>query len=141
MALASGGLAALGPIAVLAGLVPATEAFAGFSGPTIVFFLVGMTTLAGGICGLAAWLDADRSAAVRGAGVAGVARLGSRNAARNRSRSLLSTGLIASAAFLIVAIAAGHRSHLAPFDAFWGARYAVVLDPDGNRIGISSPVA
>jgi uncharacterized glyoxalase superfamily protein PhnB len=38
-------------------------------------------------------------------------------------------------------VAAGHRSHLAPFDAFWGARYAVVLDPDGNRVGISSPTA
>jgi uncharacterized glyoxalase superfamily protein PhnB len=36
---------------------------------------------------------------------------------------------------------AGYRSHLAPFDAFWGARYAVVLDPDGTRVGISSPTA
>jgi catechol 2,3-dioxygenase-like lactoylglutathione lyase family enzyme len=35
--------------------------------------------------------------------------------------------------------AAGHESHLAPFDAFWGARYAIVLDPDGNQIGIMSP--
>ena len=29
-------------------------------------------------------------------------------------------------------VAAGHRSHLAPWDAFWGQRYATVLDPDGN---------
>jgi catechol 2,3-dioxygenase-like lactoylglutathione lyase family enzyme len=28
----------------------------------------------------------------------------------------------------------------APFDAFWGARYAVVGDPDGNGVGIMSPV-
>ena len=41
----------------------------------------------------------------------------------------------------VAVVAAGHRSHLAPFDAFWGARYAVVLDPDGNRVGISSPTA
>ena len=34
---------------------------------------------------------------------------------------------------------AGHKSHLAPFDAFWGARYAIVLDPDGNQVGIVSP--
>jgi uncharacterized glyoxalase superfamily protein PhnB len=34
---------------------------------------------------------------------------------------------------------AGYRSHLAPIDAFWGARYAVVDDPDGNHIGIMSP--
>jgi catechol 2,3-dioxygenase-like lactoylglutathione lyase family enzyme len=27
-----------------------------------------------------------------------------------------------------------------PFDAFWGARYAVVSDPDGNAVGIMSPV-
>jgi uncharacterized glyoxalase superfamily protein PhnB len=34
---------------------------------------------------------------------------------------------------------AGHPSQLAPFDAFWGARYAVVRDPDGNPVGIMSP--
>jgi catechol 2,3-dioxygenase-like lactoylglutathione lyase family enzyme len=27
-----------------------------------------------------------------------------------------------------------------PFDAFWGARYAVVSDPDGIAVGIMSPV-
>jgi catechol 2,3-dioxygenase-like lactoylglutathione lyase family enzyme len=27
-----------------------------------------------------------------------------------------------------------------PFDAFWGARYAVVSDPDGNGVGIMSPL-
>ncbi|HEY2811873.1 MAG TPA: VOC family protein [Acidimicrobiales bacterium] len=37
------------------------------------------------------------------------------------------------------AMDAGHPSQLAPFDAFWGARYAVVRDPDGNAIGIMSP--
>ncbi len=31
-------------------------------------------------------------------------------------------------------VAAGHRSQLAPFDAFWGQRYAVVLDPDENPV-------
>jgi catechol 2,3-dioxygenase-like lactoylglutathione lyase family enzyme len=34
----------------------------------------------------------------------------------------------------------GHPGHLAPMDAFWGARYAVVVDPDGNSVGIMSPV-
>ncbi len=34
---------------------------------------------------------------------------------------------------------AGHPSQLAPIDAFWGSRYAVVRDPDGNPIGIMSP--
>jgi uncharacterized glyoxalase superfamily protein PhnB len=27
-----------------------------------------------------------------------------------------------------------------PYDAFWGARYAVVSDPDGHAVGIMSPV-
>jgi catechol 2,3-dioxygenase-like lactoylglutathione lyase family enzyme len=37
-------------------------------------------------------------------------------------------------------VAAGHRSQQAPVDAFWGARYAIVEDPDGNSIGIMSPM-
>lgn len=36
---------------------------------------------------------------------------------------------------------AGYRGQQPPFDAFWGARYAVVEDPDGNAVGIMSPVA
>ncbi len=36
--------------------------------------------------------------------------------------------------------AAGHRSHKAPEDAFWGARYAIVEDPDGNSVGIMSAI-
>jgi uncharacterized glyoxalase superfamily protein PhnB len=27
-----------------------------------------------------------------------------------------------------------------PWDAFWGARYAIVTDPDGNAVGIMSPI-
>ncbi len=33
-------------------------------------------------------------------------------------------------------IQAGYRSHKAPWDAFWGQRYAVVLDPDGNVVDL-----
>ena len=36
--------------------------------------------------------------------------------------------------------AAGYRGQQPPFDAFWGARYAVIEDPDGNAVGIMSPV-
>ena len=36
--------------------------------------------------------------------------------------------------------AAGHRSHKDPEDAFWGARYAIVEDPDGNSVGIMSAI-
>jgi catechol 2,3-dioxygenase-like lactoylglutathione lyase family enzyme len=31
---------------------------------------------------------------------------------------------------------AGYRGELKPFDAFWGQRYATVLDPDGNGIDL-----
>jgi uncharacterized glyoxalase superfamily protein PhnB len=34
--------------------------------------------------------------------------------------------------------AAGYRSQKQPEDAFWGARHAVVEDPDGNSVGITS---
>jgi predicted lactoylglutathione lyase len=36
-------------------------------------------------------------------------------------------------------VAAGHASSVAPWDTFFGARYAIVCDPDGNRIGLKSP--
>lgn len=35
---------------------------------------------------------------------------------------------------------AGYPPHLAPIDAFWGARYAEVRDPDGNPVGFQSPI-
>ncbi len=35
--------------------------------------------------------------------------------------------------------AGGHPIAQEPYDAFWGARYAVVVDPDGNHVGIMSP--
>ena len=38
------------------------------------------------------------------------------------------------------ATAAGHRSQKTPEDAFWGARYAIVEDPDGNPVGIMSAI-
>ncbi|MEV6331974.1 VOC family protein [Streptomyces sp. NPDC051909] len=31
---------------------------------------------------------------------------------------------------------AGHRGHLKPWDAVWGQRYAVVLDPDGTGVSL-----
>jgi catechol 2,3-dioxygenase-like lactoylglutathione lyase family enzyme len=35
---------------------------------------------------------------------------------------------------------AGYAGQQEPFDAFWGARYAVVEDPDGNAVGLMSPI-
>jgi catechol 2,3-dioxygenase-like lactoylglutathione lyase family enzyme len=31
---------------------------------------------------------------------------------------------------------AGYRGHKAPWDAFWGQRYAIVEDPDGNLLSL-----
>lgn len=33
-------------------------------------------------------------------------------------------------------VAAGHEGHLEPWNAFWGMRYAVLHDPDGNSIDL-----
>jgi uncharacterized glyoxalase superfamily protein PhnB len=38
-------------------------------------------------------------------------------------------------------IGAGYRSHKQPWDAFWGQRYAQVLDPDGNSVDLFAPLA
>ncbi len=35
---------------------------------------------------------------------------------------------------------AGAVARQPPYDAFWGARYAVVEDPDGNGVGLMSPI-
>src|SRR5262245_7872113 len=36
-------------------------------------------------------------------------------------------------------VAAGYEGRQPPYDTFWGARYAIVADPDGNDVGIMSP--
>jgi catechol 2,3-dioxygenase-like lactoylglutathione lyase family enzyme len=33
-------------------------------------------------------------------------------------------------------VEAGYRGHKDPWDAFWGQRYAIVEDPDGNLISL-----
>lgn len=35
---------------------------------------------------------------------------------------------------------AGYDGHLAPWDAFWGMRYAVVHDPDGASVDLFAPL-
>ncbi|MDT0465392.1 VOC family protein [Streptomyces gibsoniae] len=38
-------------------------------------------------------------------------------------------------------VGAGYHGELKPWDAFWGQRYAVVNDPDGNGIDLFAPLA
>jgi catechol 2,3-dioxygenase-like lactoylglutathione lyase family enzyme len=37
-------------------------------------------------------------------------------------------------------IDAGYEGHHAPWDAFWGQRYATVHDPDGNPVDLFAPL-
>ncbi|MBV2153012.1 VOC family protein [Kitasatospora sp. SUK 42] len=37
-------------------------------------------------------------------------------------------------------VGAGHHGELKPWDAFWGQRYAVVHDPDGNGVDLLAPL-
>lgn len=36
---------------------------------------------------------------------------------------------------------AGYRGLQEPVDAFWGARYAIIEDPDGIAVGVMSPIS
>jgi catechol 2,3-dioxygenase-like lactoylglutathione lyase family enzyme len=38
-------------------------------------------------------------------------------------------------------VASGATGHLEPWDAFWGQRYAVLKDPDGNDVSLFAPNA
>lgn len=96
--------------ATVAGFVPSSDAFGGLTWQVVCFFIVGIMLLATSWLYLSAWLAADKRTAVHGRGVAAFARLGIRNAARQRSRSVLTAGLISSATFVIVAVSAGHRN-------------------------------
>jgi len=37
-------------------------------------------------------------------------------------------------------IAAGYEGHKEPWDAFWGQRFAVLHDPDGNTVDLFAPL-
>ena len=37
-------------------------------------------------------------------------------------------------------VASGFESKAEPFDAFWGQRYATVLDPEGNGVDLFAPL-
>ncbi|HET6425756.1 MAG TPA: ABC transporter permease, partial [Planctomycetaceae bacterium] len=106
----SGGIAAVLILASIAGLIPAQQAFSGFSWSVVSFFLAGMLFLASGLWAFSAWLQVGKQSGVRGRGLAGIIRLGGRNAARRKQRSVLTTGLIASATFVVAAVAAAHKN-------------------------------
>ena len=86
-------------------LIPSVEAFGGFSWQVVAFFLAGTLLLAASLTGLSVWLGRERVTAVHSA-----SGLGVRNAERQRSRSVSTVGLIATATFVLVAVAASQRN-------------------------------
>jgi putative ABC transport system permease protein len=129
-ALISGSLALVAVLGILTGLIPSGDAFAGFSWAMVVFFVAGMLLLTAGLSGFSAWLQGAGGPAVKGRGRAAFTRLGLKNAARQRSRSVLTTGLIAAATFLITAVAAGQRDPSAehPDKASGNGGYTLVAE-------------
>ena len=75
---------------------------------------------------------ADRYVAARGAGGEGAGQVGTMFGFAVETRDAVDE-------LHARLLAAGHPSRQAPHDAFWGARHAVVADPDGRDVGIMSP--
>jgi ABC-type lipoprotein release transport system permease subunit len=97
----------------------------------MTFFGSGSLLLAACLSALWGWMRSTRHRTVEGHGLWSVAQLGIRNAARHPGRSLLTAGLIASAAFLIVAVESFRRrvdAHEAVDLANGG--YALVAESD-----------
>jgi hypothetical protein len=86
----------------------------------MTFFGSGALLLIGCLAALSGWMRRTRSRPVEGHGLWSVARLGVRNAARHPGRSLLTAGLLAAAAFLLVAVEA-FRRHVDAREAVAGA--------------------
>ena len=73
------------------------------------FFGCGALLLTAGLTLLWVWMKRPHHRPVEGHGITALARLGMRNAVRNPTRSLLTAGLLASAAFLLVAVESFRR--------------------------------
>jgi hypothetical protein len=99
------GLAAVGAAILVAcsGMVTDHEMQA------MTFFGSGMLLLTAFLAAVSGWMRSTRHSVMVGQGWWSIARLGIRNAARHPARSLLTAGLLASAAFLIVAVEAFRR--------------------------------
>jgi ABC-type lipoprotein release transport system permease subunit len=76
----------------------------------MTFFGSGSLLLTASLAAVSGWMRGARHHTVEGRGWWSIARLGIRNAARHPGRSLLTAGLLAAAAFLLVAVEAFRRS-------------------------------
>lgn len=101
--LAAGSLVVAIGLAVSAPSMPPGEAQAG------TFFGSGAMLLTCGLSLLWAWMKRDRPSSLHGHGDSALISLGTRNATRNPTRSLLTAALLAFAAFLLVAVESFRR--------------------------------
>jgi ABC-type antimicrobial peptide transport system permease subunit len=122
------GLSAVGAAALLA----SARYVADHEMQALTFFGSGTLLLVAFLAALWVWMRGSRHGTVEGHGLGSVARLGVRNAARHPARSLLTAGLLASAAFVVVAVDAFRRQADAAGDApnSPGGGFAFVAESD-----------
>ena len=101
-----GGLALVLTLGIVVRLIPAAAAF----------FVVGILSLVASLSYLSGWLAGTggptahaSGPSLRGTGATALGKLGLRNASRQRFRSVMTAGMIATATFLIVTVAAFRR--------------------------------
>ncbi|HUR55894.1 MAG TPA: FtsX-like permease family protein, partial [Gemmataceae bacterium] len=75
----------------------------------MAFFAGGAYILAAGLVAFRIWMRRERHREINDRGGMALLRVGARNAARNPTRSLLTAGLLASAAFLLVSVESFRR--------------------------------
>ena len=86
----------------------------------LTFFAGGGLLLTAALMIIWRWLKRESPEPISGHGPVAVARLGVRNAGRNPARSLLTAGLLASAAFLLVAVESFRRQPEKDFEKVTG---------------------
>lgn len=100
----------LGSVPLGVGLIAMGGAIGNPDYRAMTFFSGGGLLLTAGLAAAWVWMKRARHREVNGRGVPALARLGTRNAARNPTRSLLTAALLASAAFLLVAVESFRRA-------------------------------
>jgi putative ABC transport system permease protein len=108
------GATAVGLVLLIAGALHWIPQVAGFFGGGVVL-------LVASICYLASWLRRKHRKPIHGSGWWSISLLGFRNAAHRPSRTVLCVALIASAAFIIVAVDAFRRTSAAASDKTSGS--------------------
>jgi ABC-type antimicrobial peptide transport system permease subunit len=103
------GATAVGVAVLAAGAMHVIPQAAGFFGGGVVL-------LVASVCYLSSWLQRKNRKPIHGAGWWTISLLGFRNAAHRPSRTVLCVALIASAAFIIVAVDAFRRTNAAASD-------------------------